>query len=131
MVGDEDLRKVKNDSQIEMEGGEAKVDPAQMEGNKAEEEKKSQEGEEKKPDIKPKDDDDMDDMLLEDAPKSEIPEPVDDKSDPGMLAQLKKQEDESKDSPSFLKGMGLRGTNKIKSLVNPDDPAQEADGILK
>lgn len=36
------------------------------------------------------DDDDDDDMLLEEAPKSEIPEPVDDKSDPGILAKMKK-----------------------------------------
>lgn len=34
--------------------------------------------------------DDDDDMQLEDAPKSETPEPIDDKSDPGMLAKLKK-----------------------------------------
>jgi hypothetical protein len=73
-----------------MEGGEvkneeeeSKVNPAEMEGNNAEEQTP-----------KPDDDDEDDDMQLEDAPKSEIPEPIDDKSDPGMLAKLKKEEDE-------------------------------------
>lgn len=81
-----------------------------MDENKAEEETpKLDDGE-----------DDDDNMQLEDAPKSEIPEPIDDKSDPGMLAKLKKEEDEQKDSndiPSFLKAGVRGGKNKIKAMI--------------
>jgi len=69
--------------EVKQEEEESKVNPAEMEGNNAEEQNP-------KPDD---DDDEDDDMQLEDAPKSEIPEPIDDKSDPGMLANLKKEED--------------------------------------
>jgi hypothetical protein len=74
-----------------------------------------------------------DSMVLESAPKSKSEKrSMADKSDPGVLAKLKKDEDEreSNEEPDFLKGLGFR-KNRVKNVVNPDDDDEEqAENML-
>jgi hypothetical protein len=55
---------------------------------------------------------DDDEMVLEEAPKSELKVEVDDKSDPGIIEKLKEEEaNKSGKSPKFMRG-GITGKHK-------------------